>query len=76
MRLKQERSGANLSQSALAEKIGVSRATIKNWETGQSEATASQINSLCDIFECSSDWLLGRSDKRIKSDTNLPPKIA
>lgn len=76
MRLKQERSGANLSQNALAEKIGVSRKTIQNWELGQSEANASQINLLCDVFECSSDWLLGRSDKRIRSDNSSASKSA
>ena len=34
--LKQARSDADLSQETAAEKVGVSRQTMSNWETGKS----------------------------------------
>ena len=67
VRIKQERAGLNISQEDLAKKIGVSRATIQNWESGKSEMVSSQVSALSDIFGCTSDWLIGRTNERNKS---------
>ena len=57
------RSLHKMSQKDLAEKIGVSKGTVKNWETYAAEPCASNIRSLCSIFNITSDFLLGLSDK-------------
>ena len=45
--LKQERANKNLSQSQLAEMVGVSRNTISSIETGQFNPTAKLALILC-----------------------------
>ena len=46
-RLKEARTGKNLSQSQLAELVGVSRNTISSIETGQFNPTAKLALILC-----------------------------
>lgn len=46
-RLKEARAGLNLSQSQLAELVGVSRNTISSIETGQFNPTAKLALVLC-----------------------------
>ena len=50
----------NLSQKALAEKIGVSQKAIDYWERGINEPKASYIIKLADFFHVSADYLLRR----------------
>jgi transcriptional regulator with XRE-family HTH domain len=63
-RIRQERAAKRLTQESLAIIVSVTRATIKNWETGATEIPMSKINTLCDFFKCTSDWLLGRTEER------------
>lgn len=51
-----------LSQPQLAHLIGVSKAIISMWENNINEPKATYIVRLCDVFEISSDELLGRVD--------------
>lgn len=62
MRIFELRQEKNLTQTELAEAIKTSRTNIGRWEKGLNEPTASQIIKLADFFECSIDYLLGRSD--------------
>lgn len=48
----------NLSQEGLAEKVGVTRQTISNWELGETEPTPKQLKTLSKIFNISIDTLL------------------
>lgn len=48
-----------LSQERLAELVGVSRQTISNWEVGETMPTAKQITLLAEIFQITTDELLG-----------------
>lgn len=52
----------NMSQQALAEKIGVSQKAIDYWERGVNEPKASYIIKLATFFNVTSDYLLGISD--------------
>lgn len=63
-RIRQERAGIHATQSELASKLSVTRTTIRKWESGLTTIPSNQINKLCDLFDCSADWLLNRSDKR------------
>lgn len=53
-----ERDG--LSREDVARRLGVSAATIRNWEKGNSEPTVSQIKALADLFRVTTDQLLDR----------------
>lgn len=61
-RIKQLREEMNLSQRALAVKIGASNKAVNFWETDKVEPSAKYICALADVFECSTDYLLGRED--------------
>lgn len=63
-KLKQKRSEAGWSQEALAERIGVSRQTVSNWENNRSYPDIGSILRLSDLYGISLDELL-------KEDTNM-----
>ncbi len=58
--IRELRKERNLSQAQLAHAIGVSQKAIDYWERGINEPKASYIVKLCDFFEVSADYLLGR----------------
>ncbi len=55
------RKSANLSQEQLAEKMGVTRQTISNWELNESSPDLKQGRELSKIFNVSLDDLAGDS---------------
>lgn len=63
-RLKIERKALGWTQQKLADKINTSRSNVANWENGNNEASPELLGKLADIFGCSTDYLLGRTDKR------------
>lgn len=62
MRIKELREEKNISQLFLAKKIGTSQRNIGRWENLENEPSYSQLIKLADFFECSIDYLVGRSD--------------
>lgn len=61
-RLKELRQERNLSQTALAQIIGVSQKAIDYWERAINEPKATYIMRLADYFDISADYLLGREN--------------
>ncbi len=61
-RLKQLRIDANLTSEELADKIGVSRSAIGNYEIGLRTPRIEQLEALADLFNVDIDYLLCRSD--------------
>lgn len=57
-----ERKIYNLSQEELAEKVGVTRQTISNWELNETSPDLKQAKKLCDIFSISMDELSGKEN--------------
>lgn len=58
------RQDAGMSQQELAAKLFVAPSTISNYETGQSRAHAEFICKVADVFNVSTDYLLGRIEFR------------
>ena len=54
-----------LSQEQLAEKIGVTRQTISNWELGETAPNPEQLKLLSQIFHVSIDKLLGNDHEAV-----------
>lgn len=61
--LKKHREGAGLSQYKLAEKMGVSQATVGMWESGKREPNFTMLCKLADFFGVSVDALIGKKEK-------------
>ena len=64
--LKNARSNANLTQEDIAEKIGVSRQTVSNWENNKSYPDIISVIRLSDIYGISLDTLLKEDENMIK----------
>lgn len=60
-----ERVRLGWSQEDLADKLEVSRDTVKKWELGESPIKSSMLIAMSDLFGCSIDYLLGRCEERL-----------
>lgn len=65
--LKLLRAQKKLSQSQVAEFIGVSRQMYIKYENGETELSASSIQKLCELYNVSADIILG-----IRSESSVP----
>ena len=61
-RLKELR--GDVSREKFANKYGISPSTWRSWEEDDREPNIDTICKLCDDFEVTSDWLLGRASER------------
>lgn len=61
-RLKELRAEKNISQNQLAILTGISRTTYANYEQGTREPSIDIIILLCNFFDVSADYLIGRTD--------------
>ena len=64
-RLKSLRKDLNLTQSMLADKLGIVRTAVTNYETGRALPDPNTLEMIAEIFNVSTDYLLGRTDTRI-----------
>lgn len=62
------RKSKGLSQTALANELGISQSTLSYWERGDYEPDNDSLIKIADFFNVSTDYLLGRTD------TPNPPK--
>ena len=65
-RIKILREKLGVSQQEIADKIGVSRATYSDMERAKRDITASEIKSLADVFDISTDALLDEGWTQVK----------
>ena len=73
-KLKDNRAKSGLTQEAVAEKIGVSRQTISNWENNRSYPDIASILRLSDLYAVSLDELLkedANMRKHVEESANL-----
>jgi len=63
--LSKERTQRRLSQKQLADLCHVSLNTVKNWESGGSEPSISNLLELSKILGVTTDYLLGRGTSRL-----------
>lgn len=61
-RLKSLRESNGLTQDELAEKVGVTKQAISQYERGVRRPDFDTLSALCDLFNVSTDFLLGKSD--------------
>jgi len=54
-----ERIKHSMSRDELAQTLGVSKRTISNWQSGVTELPLSKLLTLADMWECTTDYLLG-----------------
>lgn len=74
--LLQQRKVRGLSQSELAEKVGVSRQAVSKWETGEAAPDLSKLLALANALDISLDQLCGREVSAVPPETAVPPPAA
>ncbi|MTI61980.1 MAG: helix-turn-helix domain-containing protein [Firmicutes bacterium] len=67
-RLKILRNEYSMTQQDLADKIGINRATIAGYETKGIEPSHETLTKMADIFDCSIDYLLGKTTEKTSAD--------
>ncbi|GIO34383.1 transcriptional regulator [Paenibacillus albilobatus] len=66
-RIKELRLQKGMTQDELAEKLGMNRANISNYERGQiTNIPSDKLDIMADLFDTNVDYIMGRSDVREK----------
>ena len=60
-----ERVRLGMSQQDLADELEVSRDSVKDREAGRTPIKSTLLISMADIFDCSLDYLMARSNERL-----------
>lgn len=67
-RIKRERENLGLTREEFANKIGVSYSAIAMYERGEREPNNTLTIKMCELFNCSTDYLIGKSEYRNEDD--------
>ncbi|MCI8594328.1 MAG: helix-turn-helix transcriptional regulator [Oscillospiraceae bacterium] len=59
-----ERARMGRTKKDIATYLGVNVRSLQNWQAGKSAISSDKLCMLCDLFDCSADYLLGRTDFR------------
>ena len=71
--LKKIRQENEITQEELAKKINTSRSNIANYENDKNMPSIEILNKLSEIFNCSIDYLLGKSNVRNPDELKKVP---
>ena len=73
-KIKDLRKDKHITQKELAKLMNVSQQTVGAWETGRAIPGSDTLGELADLFNVSTDYLLGRSDNGKKPYYELTDK--
>lgn len=63
------RESKDWSQAELARRLDVNKSVMNRIESGERKVSSDELKKLSDIFDVSTDYLLGRTDVKEKSPT-------
>ena len=63
-RIRALREDSNLTQTQVAEYLGMSQTGYSKYETGENSIPVDVVVKLADFYKTTTDYLLGRTDKR------------
>lgn len=69
-RIKDLRKAMGWTQGQLGKRINASKSTVSEYESEKHQLDPALICALCDIFGCTADYLLGRSDAQLPAVTS------
>ena len=69
--IKKLRVARGLNQVEFAKTIGVTKQCVSNWENDNVVPSIDMLCKIADFFGVSTDYLLGRSEKRVIEVSNL-----
>ena len=74
-RIKELREASGMSQAKLGERIGCVGQTVSKFEKETRQLDPPTICALCDIFGCTADYLIGRTDMPMPVITDRQAEI-
>lgn len=69
--IKYLRQTRELNQVQLAEKLGVAKQSVSNWENDNIMPSVEMLEKIADFFSVSTDYLLGRDGKNTTDGTMI-----
>ena len=69
-RIAELRQGIGMTQDELGKVLNVGKGAVSRYEQEKRQLTPEAIHALCDMFNCSADYLLGRSSTPIPMITD------
>ena len=63
-RIRELRLARNMNQVELAGELNVTKQTISNWENDNIQPSITMLTKIADYFGVTTDYLLGRNNKR------------
>ena len=63
-RIRALREDSDLTQAQVAENLGMSQTGYSKYETGENSIPVDDVVKLADFYKTTTDYLLGRTDKR------------
>ncbi|MCR9109323.1 helix-turn-helix transcriptional regulator [Marivita sp. XM-24bin2] len=73
-RMTAAREAAGMTQESLAKRLGVKKATLRNWENDIAEPRANRLSMLAGLLNVSMMWLINGEGEGIENpDAEAPP---
>ena len=69
--IKNLRLSRNMNQVEFAKTMGVTKQCVSNWENDNVVPSVEMLCKIADFFDVSTDYLLGRSEKRVLEISGL-----
>jgi len=63
-RMKAEYERLGLCQKTFADALQTTKQAVNNWELGRANPTVQMVVEMSELFGCSTDYLLGRTDEK------------
>ena len=70
-RIKELREANGMTQNGMARKLSVTRSTVNAWEMGTNKPSIDKLADIADLFQVTTDFLIGRSSEQIIDVTRL-----
>ena len=70
-RFAEARNRKGLKSIQAAELLGISNVTLSYWEKGQKTSGIESLIKMADLYECSVDYLLCRTEDRVTMPTGI-----
>ncbi len=67
-RLKRARIDKKISQITMAQQLSVSKQAVSNWENALHLPSQHKLLQICEILDCSLEWLISESDEHENND--------
>ena len=64
-RIKELREANGMTQTGMAKKLSVTRSTVNAWEMGTNKPSIDKLSDIADLFQVTTDFLIGRSSEEI-----------